>query len=129
MYIQQDILGRQRGLKFGSLAAENILPELAALGVATGSDYSSAMIAIVVYWGLFNNAFAKRQELDVTFEQVCDWVDEIWTDTSKQEAVQAIVKAWEESTTTKTLLEKVSEKKTELTSTVKAGGSTYEVSQ
>lgn len=133
MYIQQDILGKTRGLKFGSLAAENILPELAQLGVITGGNYTSAMLTVVIYWGLYNNAFVKRQELDVSFEEVSDWVDENWSNEESYPAIEAIVKAWEASTSTKKLLDVVKDgevkKKTALTSTVEADGSTYVVSQ
>lgn len=128
-YIQADILGKTRGLKFGSLAAENILPELAQLGVITGGNYSSAMLSVVIYWGLYNNCFVKRQEMDFTFEQVCDWVDENWTNEAVHPMIQDIVKAWEDSTSTKKVLDLVKDgdvKKKELTSTDGKDGNTSE---
>lgn len=106
-YIQTNILGSQRALKFGSLAAENIMSELMTLGIATGGTYSAAMISVIIYWGMYNNAFNKRVVLDVSFEEICDWVDEHFADPTSPEAQAMIdiVKCYEESKHSKLVLE------------------------
>jgi hypothetical protein len=113
-YLQADILGKARGLKFGTLAAENILVELSALGVATGGNYNSAMMATVIYWGLYNNAFVKKETLDVTFEQICDWVDDHWYDAAQQKIMTEIVQTYETSKHSVMVLEKLEKQLEEL---------------
>jgi hypothetical protein len=106
-YTQQTILGQLRGLKFGTLAAEQITMDLVELGVATKSNYSSGMIASIIYWGLYNNAFVKRVELDVTFEQVSDWLDENWTNKEIEPVLTDIVKCYEDSKQAQIMLERL----------------------
>ena len=118
-YTTIPILGKTRGIKFGALAAEQIMIELSKLGTATNGYYSNSMIAVVIYWGLFNNAYVKRDELDITFEQVVDWVDEHLNDEASAKAFTDVVLVFESSKSTKLLAERVSEiveKKTRLTS-------------
>lgn len=121
-YIQADILGKQRGLKFGTLATEQIFLELAKLNADT-NFYNSAMIAVIIYWGLYNNSFVKREEMDFTFESVVDWVDE---NTDQVETITNIVRTWEEAKSTQIMKDKVSEelkkKNQDLTSQPKKGG-------
>jgi hypothetical protein len=103
--MQANILGRTRGLKFGSLAAENIISELAQLGIATGGHYSGAMLATIVWWGLYNNAWAKKEILDVDFEQVVDWVDEHHKPGDPEAGVLIeIARCYEDSKASKTAL-------------------------
>ena len=75
-YIQMDVLGRKRGLKFGMLAAQRIMLEAQKLNATLGTDVDVALVPVIVYWGLFNNCYVKREDPDFTFEEVCDWVDE-----------------------------------------------------
>jgi hypothetical protein len=109
-YIQAEILGKTRGLKFGNLAAEQITMELIALGVATQGNYSSAMISVIIYWGLYNNSFVKRQELDVTFEDICNWMDDNWKNKDVEPMITSIVKTYEESRQTKDVIQDLTEK-------------------
>ena len=104
-YIQAEILGKNRGLKFGTLATEQIFLELAKLNADT-NFYNSAMIAVIIYWGLYNNSFVKREEMDFTFESVVDWVDE---NTDQVETITNIVRTWEDSKSTQVMKDKVSE--------------------
>lgn len=104
-YIQAEILGKNRGLKFGTLATEQIFLELAKLNADT-NFYNSAMIAVIIYWGLYNNSFVKREEMDYTFESVVDWVDE---NTSEVETITNIVRTWEEAKSTQIMKDKVTE--------------------
>jgi hypothetical protein len=103
-YIQAEILGKVRGLKFGTLAAENITLKLVELGMETG-NYSSAMIAEVIYWGLYNNSYVKREVMDFTFEQVCEWVDDNWR--SNKELIRKITDVYQDSKYTKEYVEEV----------------------
>ena len=75
-YIQMDVLGRKRGLKFGMLAAQRIMLEAQKLNATLGTEVDVALVPVIIYWGLFNNCFVKREDPDFTFEEVCDWVDE-----------------------------------------------------
>jgi len=68
-YIQIEIGGKPRGLKFNQLAIEVL---------TTHNDgTNSALVYGMVYGGLRGNSYVKREEADYTFEQVCDWVDEM----------------------------------------------------
>jgi hypothetical protein len=88
-YIQIDILGKTRGLKFGMIAVQQITQEAQKLGKYLGSSVDFAMVAVIVYWGLYNNCHVKREDPDFTFEDVSDYVDEHITETQKfQDVVQ-----------------------------------------
>lgn len=121
-YIQADILGKNRGLKFGTLATEQIFLELAKLNADT-QFYNTAMIAVIIYWGLYNNCFVKREDLDISFEQIVDWVDE---NTDKQDLFAEIVSCFEQSKSTQLMTEKVNDevkkKTTDLTLKPKKAG-------
>lgn len=75
-YIQADILGRKRGLKFGMLAVQQIGMEMQKLGKVFGDNsIDLAAVPIIIYWGLFNNCYIKKEDPDFTFEDVVDFVD------------------------------------------------------
>jgi len=88
-YIQADVLGRKRGLKFGMPACRHIMLEAHNLNAKIGETVDVVLIPVVIYWGLWNNCYVKREEPDFTFEEVCDWVDdnlqntEVFTDIFK----------------------------------------------
>jgi len=69
-YLQLELGGKLRGLKFNQLAIEII---------STHNDNStnSAFMYAMIYGGLMGNSYVKREEPDYTFEEVCDWVDEM----------------------------------------------------
>ena len=88
-YIQIDILGKMRGLKFGMIAVQQITQEAQKLGKYLGPSVDFAMVAVIVYWGMYNNCHVKREDPDFTFEDVSDYVDEHITETQKfQDVVQ-----------------------------------------
>ena len=95
-YTEIDIYGK-RGVKFGMLAVENIAKDLEDLKARTGADYSSEMVAVLVYWGLQNNSYVKREKLDLTFEQVVDWVESQWFNPEGQKVLAEVVKTFEGS--------------------------------
>ena len=75
-YIQADILGRTRGLKFGMLAVQQIGMEMQKLGKVFGDNsIDLAAVPVIVYWGLFNNCYIKKEDPDFSFEDVVDFVD------------------------------------------------------
>ena len=75
-YIQAHVLGRMRGLKFGMIALQQISLESAKLGKVLGSSVDIAMVPVIVYWGLWNNCYVKREDPDFDFEAVANWVDD-----------------------------------------------------
>jgi hypothetical protein len=88
-YIQIDILGKMRGLKFGMIAVQQITSDAQRLGKILGPSVDFAMVSVIVYWGLYNNCHVKREDPDFTFEDVSDYVDEHITETQKfQDVVQ-----------------------------------------
>lgn len=108
-YIQADILGKVRGLKFGMLAAQQIFTQANRLNKSLGAEVDAALVPVVIYWGLFNNCYVKQEDPDFTFEQVCDWVD---ANLDKAELYQSIFQAFYSSTVIAGAVEQ--EKKTEL---------------
>lgn len=67
-YLQIDLGGKMRGLKFNQLAIEII---------STYNDLESntSFLYAMIYGGLRGNTYVKREEANYTFEEVCDWVD------------------------------------------------------
>ena len=109
-YIRAYILGEDRGLKFGNLAAENIMVKLTQLGIATGgANYSGAMISTIIYWGLFCNCIAKEETPDFSFEDVMDWVDDVTDEPTPEtaELLTRIVRTYEDSKAAKSVMTKL----------------------
>ena len=93
-YIAVNILGRIRGLKFGMIAVQQINQDAQKLGHKLGASVDLAMVPVIVYWGLFNNGYVKRDDPDFTFEDVADFVDD---NISNPAMFQEIVKCFYES--------------------------------
>lgn len=70
-YQIKDFGGRDRGLKFNQLALEIIRTKSNPL-----SDIQN--VYALFYGGLRGNSFVKEEEPDYTFENICDWVDELY---------------------------------------------------
>jgi hypothetical protein len=70
-YLRVTLGGVERGLKFNQAAVEQF---------SKYYDYSTTTSAVYAtfYAGLVGNAIVKREEQDFTFEQVCEWVDELY---------------------------------------------------
>lgn len=76
-YIQADVLGRKRGIKFGMIAIQQIALESQRLGkVLGGNTVDLALVPVIIYWGLFNNCYIKREDPDFTFEDIVNFVDD-----------------------------------------------------
>ena len=69
-YIQIEIGGKLRGLKFNQLSLEVYTKHV-------GTGMSSAIYA-TFYAGLVGNCYVKQEEPDFTFEDVTDWVDHLY---------------------------------------------------
>lgn len=93
-YLQLEIGGQRRGLKFNQMAYVLFYQHVDL------AEYLATMYYAIVYAGLKANAYVKREELDVTFEQVCEWVDEM-----PQEDKDAALKAFTETTQWQKLIE------------------------
>ena len=70
-YTQIEIGGKLRGLKFNQMTVVTMTQYLAFDNVPASYPYA------LVYAALYANCYVKREEVDFTFEQVCEWVDEI----------------------------------------------------
>ena len=69
-YVQIEIGGRARGLKFNQMAMEIMYQHYV-------EDSTAGNVYAMVYAGLRGNSYVKSEQPDYTLEQVCDWVDEI----------------------------------------------------
>lgn len=70
-YIEIEIGGKVRGIKFTKFAMILINKKANLENWAATANYA------MVYAGLFANNYHKEVENDFTFEDVCDWVDEL----------------------------------------------------
>ena len=70
-YIEVTIGGKARGLKFNNLSVEVYAKKINFESVGATAIYAT------FYAGLCGNCYVKRVEEDFTFEEVCDWVDEL----------------------------------------------------
>lgn len=69
-FIQINIGGKDRGLKFNQLALE-------LLAKYNDTQTTSAFVYAMIYGGLRGASYVKHEEPDYTFENVCDWVDNL----------------------------------------------------
>lgn len=86
-YVQIEIGGKTRGLKYNQLAVE-------LMAQYNDNQTTSAIIYAMVYAGLRGNDYVKRNEPDYTFEDVCDWVD---TMDNKQDNLNLVAATLNES--------------------------------
>jgi len=95
-YLQIEIKGKKYGLKFNQLALETYIRTI------DWDNFTTIGEAYAIIWGgLKGNAFVKREELDLSFEDVCDFVEEMDSELLKEAAklftdTQAF-KSWFES--------------------------------
>ena len=72
-YISLNIGGKTRGIKFGNMALLELISK-GAIGDKT--EFSFDLIVDLVYHGLLNNCFNKKEDPDFTFDEVSAWVDD-----------------------------------------------------
>ena len=70
-YKQMEIGGKPRGMKFNQMTVVTMTQYLDFDNSAATYPYA------LVYAALYANCYVKREEVDFTFEQVCEWVDEM----------------------------------------------------
>lgn len=93
-YLQIELGGKLRGLKFNQLAIEII---------STYNDLESntSFLYAMIYGGLRGNTYVKREEANYTFEEVCDWVDAM---ENKEEIVAKVTATLTETNIWQTLV-------------------------
>ena len=102
-YIQVQIGGKLRGLKFNQLSIEvfskHFRYEDSSEGVKhTEDEMALTSLIACVYAGLVANCYAKREEPDFNFENVCDWVEAELIQAKNTDVVKAINDCFESST-------------------------------
>lgn len=90
-YIQIEIGGKFRGWKVNQMTIEIWSKMLNETAFASTSNYAA------VYGGLVANCYVKQEEPDFTYEQVCDWVDDLNTSANGEAILNQIKVAFEES--------------------------------
>lgn len=102
-YIQVEIGGKERGLKFNQLALE----EMTTLASTTNT---TANVYAMFYGGLVGNSYTKREQPDYTFEDVCDWVDQLFAE-KKTDVIKAVEQTLTQTQLYKSLVPEKEEKK------------------
>lgn len=90
-YIQVNIGGKDRGLKFNQVALE-----VYSKHIDLQNAVNTSTIYATFYAGLVGNCYVKNEEVDFTFEDVTDWVDELYSKGKKE--IEAVCKLWAETT-------------------------------
>lgn len=98
-YVQIELGGVNRGWKVNQMTIELWSKMINEDAFTSSSNYAA------VYAGLVANCTVKRVEEDFTFEQVCDWVDELNLTEAGKATMVLIKTAFEESQYYITLLE------------------------
>ena len=73
-YVNLNLGGVNRGLKFGNRALLNVMQ---IHQVDENLKFSFELIVDLVYYALLNNCLVKKTEADFTYEQVTEWVDDM----------------------------------------------------
>lgn len=101
-YLQIELGGKTRGLKFNQLAIELI-------SSYNDTKTNTGFVYAMIYGGLMGNTYVKREEADYTFEEVCDWIDEIQ---NKEELVAKVTAALTDTQTFKSLIKQQEKEET-----------------
>jgi hypothetical protein len=103
-YIQLEIGGKLRGLKFNQLSLEVYTKNL-----NYGNAINASTIYATFYAGLVANCYVKQEEPDFTFEDVTNWVDELYEQGRKKD-IEKVCNCWAETHTYREWLEEFKEK-------------------
>jgi hypothetical protein len=109
-YIEIEILGRKRGLKFGALAFEKIGGALAFVEQAGDGFYNLKFIVDIVHAGLLNNCYRKNELPDFKYEDVFDFIEDNAGDESFVASLTDVMKEFEQSKPIQTVLEQAEQK-------------------
>ncbi len=107
-YIQIELGGKPRGLKFNMAANDELVVRVAS---HKGRVSETQMAYDVVYCGLLGNAVAKDIEPDFTYEDVTEWVDGLYLN-GKAQVLADILTCYTETQAYKALFVKEEEKQT-----------------
>ena len=102
-YIQINIGGKLRGWKTNQLTIELFSKHISVSAVDTTSIYAA------MYAGLVSNCYVKSEEPDFTFEDVCNWVDEIYA-SKDLKTIEAVNDCFKESSAYIQVMETIQEK-------------------
>lgn len=107
-YVEMNILGQKRGLKFGNLAFERIEKELFKL--YEGAEYyNTKMQADIVFAGLINNCYRKGVDPDFTYEQIFDFIDDNQRNIEVVTEIAEVIRVYENSKPMQEHIERVKE--------------------
>ena len=67
-YLQIELGGKLRGLKFNMIAIEEIAKQ-------NTTDSKYGFIYSMIYGGMYGCSVVKKEEIDYTYEDVSEWVD------------------------------------------------------
>ena len=87
----KDCIGKDRGWKVNMITVELWSKELMDEAFTATSLYSA------VYAGLMANCKIKKEEPDFTFEQVTEWVDEVYHSAEGKAMMNEVKEKFEES--------------------------------
>lgn len=99
-FIQANLNGKERGLKFNQLAVQTYLKN-----VDWDNPVEAGEVYALFYGGLIGNCYVKRETPDFTFEDVCDWVDTLYLTKEGKETIQAVSKVMTDTEQYKVILE------------------------
>lgn len=105
-YIKVELGGKERGLKFNQLALEIIRTKN-----NPKSDIQN--VYALFYGGLRGNSFVKEEEPDYSFEDVCDWVDELYIKPEAGEIIKSVSDVFTGTQMYQSLIASVEDKKPE----------------
>ena len=92
--------GKIRGVKFNQLSLEELIKNNLSGMEGVGATYA------IVHAGLVGSSFVRREEIDYTFENVADWIDEISMSEEGIKIISEVISAFVESTAYKNLIPK-----------------------
>ena len=91
-YTQIELGGKSRGWKFNQEAFEIFLKKVNWMEPNPAGDTYAC-----IYGGLIANCRVKNETVDFTFENVCDWVDELNATDAGQKVLTLVAKTFNES--------------------------------
>lgn len=103
--VKGESLTSKRGLKYNQLAVEIYSKKTDWVNHTDASE-----VYATFYAGLMGNCAAKEEEPDFTFEDVCDWVDDVSVEVKKE-----VMKTFNESKKFKEWIDRVTARLAETT--------------
>lgn len=96
-YIQITIGNRKVGLKFG-MASFRYISDKFVDGISfNGGDLNEIGVAHLIYSGYYNNCLVKQTPIDMTFEDVVDFVEANLNNDEFMKELTEVIKIWSES--------------------------------